>query len=1021
MNTMSWQRWAAATLCWLAVYPSATRAEEPLPIELPAAGREVDFTADVMPLLKRNCLACHNASTAEGDVVLETVEQLRAARDGGPLVVSGDAAASRLLAVAAHRAEPLMPPEDNDVGANPLTPPELGLLQRWIEQGAKDSQAPAAERPIEWQPVPNVQRTILAAAIARDGDIAVCSRGNELAVYNIQPAELLANLVDPALQPAQVGPRGAADVDQIRAVAIHADTGWIASAGFRTVKLWQRYQPSRAVTTTMQTPQAAVLAPTGQHLAVAGEDGSVHIVDLRGETPNVSWSAHDKPIVGLDFAQAGRVLVTATADGVVRAWRAADGAALAAWQLAVPARRIALAADDLLVTSADDLVLRTWPLAIPADPPAGGLPAAPTPLQPARTITGHGRRIEALAALPNAPRQFLSGSVDGTVRRWNAEDGTQTGVWIHGDAVLAIDVQADGARFVSIGADRAAKAWNTAGGDAVATMHGDYRSARRVAHLGRLAEIAEANEKDAQAAVATVEKQLATDQETKKQADAALDKAQQTLAEKTAARDAGVAKHDAAAKALEALQEQRTRAEQSLAAANARPGQSEKELELLQAAVKRIEAPEELAAATAALDAVRQDRQAYLQTVIRDAQAALDALTKQRDEAQTALGTVAKERDELQMAFDTAMATKNDADATVARVDEAISRASEAVAAARQSAEACTAKLAAQQKLQAELAEQAQLASPAFTRVSFAPDGKRLLLADDRGRMFVYDAQSFAPVAAWEGPTAPPVAALLADGKHAVVLASTAPGDGQLTEWSVLPAWRLAHTIGDAADPHTLVDRVLSLDFSPDGALLAAGGGVASRSGEISLWSVADGALVRSLDQPHSDTVFGLDFSPNGEFLASASADRTMKVFRVADGGLAHTFEGHTDHVIDVSWRANGKQLASCSADHKIKVWDFALGEQRRTIDVGSKEVTGIVFFGTGGQLVSSSGDRNVRIHNADDGSVVRTLAGAADYLYCCAAAETGSVIVAGGADRVLRVWNGADGAVLGSFESPQN
>lgn len=1019
MNTMSCQRGAVAMLCWLAVHPSVARPQEPLPIELPAAGREVDFAADVMPLLKHNCLACHNASTAEGNVVLETAEQLRAARDGGPLVVPGDVPASRLLAVAAHRAEPLMPPADNDVGAVPLSPPELGLLQRWIEQGAKDSQAPAPEQAIAWQPVPDVQRTILATAIARDGDIAVCSRGNELAVYNIQPAELLANLVDPALEPAQVGPRGAADVDQIRAVAIHADTGWIASAGFRAVKLWQRYQPSRAVTTTMPQPQAAVLAPSGRHLALASEDGSVQIVDLQGETPKTSWAAHDKPIVGLAYAQAGRVLVTAAADGTVRVWRAADGAALAAWQLAVPARRFALAADDLLVSAADDLVLRTWPLAIPAEPPTGGVPAAPVPLQPARTLTGHGRRIDALAALPNAPRQFLSGSVDGTVRRWNAEDGTQTGAWIHGDAVLAIDVQADGARFASVGADRVAKVWNTTGGDAVATLQGDYRAARRVAHLGRLVEVAQANEKDAQAAVTSAEKQLAADQETKKQADAARDTAQQALAEKTAARDAGVAKHDAAAKSLESFEQQRTQAEQALAAANARPVESDKELALLQAALKRIEAPEELAAATSALDRVRQDRQAYLQSVIRDAHAAFDTLTKQRDEAQAALGSLAKERDELQKALDTATATKNDADATVARVDEAIARATEAVAAAKQSAAASMARLAAEQKRQAETSEQAQSARPAFARASFAPDGKRLLLADDRGRMFVYDAQSFTPVAAWEGRAAPPAAALLADGKRALVLATAAPGEGQLTEWSVLPAWKLAHTIGGATDPHTLADRELSLDFSPDGALLATGGGVASRSGEISLWNVADGALVRRFDQPHSDTVFGLAFSPDGEHLASASADRTMKVFRAADGGLAHTFEGHTDHVIDVSWRANGKQLATCSADHKIKVWDFSLGEQRRTIDVGSKEVTGIAFFGTGGQLVSSSGDRNVRIHNADDGSVVRTLAGAADYLFCCAAAETGSVIVAGGADRVLRVWNGADGAVLGSFESP--
>jgi WD40 repeat protein len=251
-------------------------------------------------------------------------------------------------------------------------------------------------------------------------------------------------------------------------------------------------------------------------------------------------------------------------------------------------------------------------------------------------------------------------------------------------------------------------------------------------------------------------------------------------------------------------------------------------------------------------------------------------------------------------------------------------------------------------------------------------------------------------------------------GDGDVIVASRRPqGDGSLTRSALSPQWKLAHTIGGPDDANTLVDRVLCLDFSSDGALLATGAGEPSRSGQVAIWNVADGSLVRTIDQPHSDTVFGVAFSPDGEYLASASADRTMKVFRTATGELVRTFEGHTDHVIDVSWRANGKQLATCGADHKIKIWDLALGEQRRTIDAGSKEVTGVEFIGTGGTLVSSSGDRNVRIHNADDGAVVRTLSGAADYLFCCAAAETGNMIVAGGADRVLRVWNGADGTEL--------
>ena len=45
-----------------------------------------------------------------------------------------------------------MPPEDNAVGAEPLTTEQLGLLKRWIEQGAHESQASTSES-IDWQRV----------------------------------------------------------------------------------------------------------------------------------------------------------------------------------------------------------------------------------------------------------------------------------------------------------------------------------------------------------------------------------------------------------------------------------------------------------------------------------------------------------------------------------------------------------------------------------------------------------------------------------------------------------------------------------------------------------------------------------------------------------------------------------------------------------------------------------------------------------------------------------------------------
>ena len=133
-------------------------------------------------------------------------------------------------------------------------------------------------------------------------------------------------------------------------------------------------------------------------------------------------------------------------------------------------------------------------------------------------------------------------------------------------------------------------------------------------------------------------------------------------------------------------------------------------------------------------------------------------------------------------------------------------------------------------------------------------------------------------------------------------------------------SWTLHKTLG----PH--VFRVLALDFSPDGDLLAAGGGEPSRSGEVKMWEVGKGLLGRSLPSLHSDTVFSVRFSPDGTKLASASADKFLKVTNVADGKLLRSYEGHTHHVLAVDWKSDGKELVTGGGGQRAQSLGFRVG-----------------------------------------------------------------------------------------------
>ena len=281
--------------------------------------------------------------------------------------------------------------------------------------------------------------------------------------------------------------------------------------------------------------------------------------------------------------------------------------------------------------------------------------------------------------------------------------------------------------------------------------------------------------------------------------------------------------------------------------------------------------------------------------------------------------------------------------------------------------------------------------------VTFSSDSTQVFAGSDDGSIYSWETNAGKPcdvIATKSGATK----VITTVGKNILV----ASADKTVRIWDLTPKWNLQKKIGELQDSKTLVDRVNSLSFSPDGKSLASGGGVPSRSGELKVWNIADGKLVCANTESHSDTISGISFSPDGKYIATAATDRFVKVFNMEGAVLERSFEGHTNHVLDVAWRADGFVLASGGADQVVKEWDFEKGNQKQTVKGHTKGVSSIAYMGTGEKLISSSGDQSVRIAN-------KPLPDAGTFIHSSSVSKDGTIIVAGGEDSILRVWTAGD------------
>jgi RNA polymerase sigma factor (sigma-70 family) len=238
----------------------------------------------------------------------------------------------------------------------------------------------------------------------------------------------------------------------------------------------------------------------------------------------------------------------------------------------------------------------------------------------------------------------------------------------------------------------------------------------------------------------------------------------------------------------------------------------------------------------------------------------------------------------------------------------------------------------------------------------------------------------------------------------------TAALDGNLQLWDVASAKELRRIVAGSS--------VYSVAFSPDGKLLASGGGERGKFGTVKLWDLATGKQIASLEG-HADLVVSVAFAPDARTLAAAGRDGALELWDVGQGKTRADIKGHAATVFAVAFSPDGKLLASAGGEElvkpgnksgEIRVRDTAGGREVLVLQGSGDTVTSVAFAPDGRALASGGFDKTVRNWDITSGKERWRSVGHDGVVRSVAFSPDAKTLASASFDGTVRVWDAATG-----------